>query len=96
MARFVRRAGSFAVITGTLGTEDHAEKVDGFRSSVREIGNKHEMAGVVEAHDDEHLAYNATKDLLTRADLAESTSVPRTHSRCSRRSRNRDAPAQSP
>ena len=69
LARFVQSAGSFAVITGTLGTEDHAEKVDGFRSSVREIGNQHQIAGVVEAHDDEHLAYNATKDLLTRADL---------------------------
>jgi len=70
LSRFLPAPGAFAVITGTLGTEDHAEKVNGFRESVEELGaGRHEILSVVEAHDDEHLAYNAAKDLLTRAEL---------------------------
>jgi LacI family transcriptional regulator len=53
-----------AVVTGSLATEDHADKLEGFRSSIETRGGCLRIAGIVEAHDDERLAYAGTKALL--------------------------------
>lgn len=53
-----------AVVTGSLATEDHAAKLEGFRSSIETRGGALEIAKIVEAHDDGRLAYAGTKALL--------------------------------
>ena len=58
------RPAKVAVVTGSLTTEDHADKLEGFRSSIRTCGGDLDVAKIVEAHDDERLAYAGTKALL--------------------------------
>jgi LacI family transcriptional regulator len=54
------------VVTGSLATEDHAHKLEGFRAMAQSCGGSLEIAKIVEAHDDEHLAYAETKKALAR------------------------------
>jgi LacI family transcriptional regulator len=58
------RPAKVAVVTGSLATEDHADKLEGFRSSIETRGGDLELARIVEAHDDEQLAYAGTRALL--------------------------------
>jgi len=53
-----------AVVTGSLATEDHADKLEGFRSSIATRCGRLQISRIVEAHDDERLAYAGTKALL--------------------------------
>jgi hypothetical protein len=50
----------------SLETEDHADKVRGFRVSLQEWGGGREVAAVIERHDDPQAAYAQTNDLLGR------------------------------
>ncbi len=63
LCRMLRGPAKVLVVTGDLATEDHASKLDGFRSSLL-AGAGIEIARIVQAHDDEHLAYAETKSVL--------------------------------
>ena len=57
LSRTVHHRGSFAVFTGSLETEDHAKKVEGFRSSISTLAAQREIQAVIETRDDPHAAY---------------------------------------
>jgi len=59
LARCVPQPGSVLVVTGDLSTNDHAEKVRGFRDLLG-------LAQVVEAHDDPEQAYGRTREFVAR------------------------------
>lgn len=62
--RLLHGPGAVAIFTGSLATEDHAQKAKGFRSSVAAFGGGLQVAPVIEAHDDEQLAYAGAKRLI--------------------------------
>lgn len=64
MGRFLRGHGSVVLVTGLLTTIDHAKKLEGFRKTVGELWPGLEIAGVVEAHDDEAEAYHKCRAVL--------------------------------
>src|SRR5205823_5301151 len=51
----IRASRKMAVVTGSLATEDHAHKVQGFRSAIAEFDPAAELADVIEAHDERAL-----------------------------------------
>src|SRR5918999_2528196 len=53
LARFQPGGGKVAFFTGWLSTQDHAEKLRGFESSLASSGGGLRLGPVVEAHDDE-------------------------------------------
>jgi LacI family transcriptional regulator len=70
MGRFLPQGGKVAFFTGWLATEDHAEKLRGFESSLRAAGGSIELGPVIEAHDDEREGYRRAVALLRgHADL---------------------------
>jgi len=64
MGRFLRGNGPVVLVTGLLSTIDHAQKLEGFRKTVGELWPNLEIAGVVEAHDDEAEAYQKCRAVL--------------------------------
>jgi LacI family transcriptional regulator len=64
LARFLPGGGDVAFFTGWLGTEDHAEKLRGFHTSVNAVGRGVRVAAVVEAHDDERAGYRRALAVL--------------------------------
>jgi LacI family transcriptional regulator len=66
LCRILRGPARVLVVTGSLATEDHAHKLEGFRSSAQICGGSLEIARIVEAHDDERRAYAETKVALTQ------------------------------
>jgi LacI family transcriptional regulator len=66
LGRFLNGRGSVLVVTGSFATLDHASKLDGFKKSMRELWPHMELAGVVEAHDDEVEAYTKSRDVLAK------------------------------
>jgi LacI family transcriptional regulator len=64
LSRFVDGPGKVAIVTGSLATEDHSEKLKGFRSSLRSFAGKLTIAAVIEAHDDERQAYSRMLETL--------------------------------
>ncbi len=64
LCRTIHVPGTLGVVTGSLATEDHADKLEGFRASVQTLGPRLRIATVIQAHDDESLAYSETKALL--------------------------------
>ncbi|MGO9011999.1 MAG: LacI family DNA-binding transcriptional regulator [Bryobacteraceae bacterium] len=66
LCRTARSPGPFALVTGSLETEDHAEKVEGFRSTMKVLDPKREIAAVIETHDDAQAAYSQIGALLRR------------------------------
>jgi LacI family transcriptional regulator len=66
LCRILPSPARVLVVTGSLATEDHAHKLEGFRSMAQICGGSLEIAKIVEAHDDERLAYAGTKAALTR------------------------------
>jgi LacI family transcriptional regulator len=63
LSRFLGGSGSAAFFTGWLSTQDHADKLRGFRSSAVLAGGLN-LAAVVEAHDDETVAYRRARKLI--------------------------------
>jgi LacI family transcriptional regulator len=71
MGRFLPQGGRAAFFTGWLATEDHAEKLRGFESSLRAAGGSIQLGPVVEAHDDEREGYRRARAVLRdHADLS--------------------------
>jgi LacI family transcriptional regulator len=64
MARFLPGGGQVAFFTGWLATQDHAEKLRGFTSSLDAMGTALALGPVVEAHDDEREGYRRTLSVL--------------------------------
>jgi LacI family transcriptional regulator len=70
LARFVPGGGPVGFFTGWLGTQDHADKLRGFESSLSTAGPRFSLASIVEAHDDERAGYRQALGLLrARRDL---------------------------
>ena len=68
--RFVPGGGPVGFFTGWLGTQDHADKLRGFESSLYAAGPRFSVASIVEAHDDEAAGYRQAVSLLrARPDL---------------------------
>ena len=65
MGRFLAGKGRVMVVTGQLGTIDHAQKVAGFRRALSEMWPDLRIAAVVEAHDHEPEAYEKSRQVLT-------------------------------
>jgi len=66
LCRILRSPARVLVVTGSLATEDHAHKLEGFRSMAQICGGSLEIARIVEAHDDERRAYAETKIALAQ------------------------------
>jgi LacI family transcriptional regulator len=67
MGRFLGGQGRVLVVTGQLGTTDHAQKVAGFSRALAEMSAKLRVAAVLEAHDHESEAYEKSRRVLTEA-----------------------------
>lgn len=65
LARCTPHRGSVLVVTGDLSTNDHAEKVRGFKDSLAKIETPLKLARIMEAHDDSEEAYRRTKEFLS-------------------------------
>lgn len=64
IGRFLPQGGKVAFFTGWLATEDHAEKLRGFESSLGSAASGVELGPVVEAHDDEREGYRRAVAVL--------------------------------
>jgi LacI family transcriptional regulator len=64
LARFLPGGGQVAFFTGWLATQDHADKLHGFESSLRSTGAALELCRVVEAHDDEREGHRRALGVL--------------------------------
>ena len=64
LARFLPSGGQVAFFTGWLATQDHADKLRGFESSLVSTGSALRLGPVVEAHDDEREGHRRTLDVL--------------------------------
>ncbi len=64
LSRFLPGGGDVAFFTGWLGTEDHAQKLRGFRSSLEDVGRGVDLVSIVEAHDDERVGYRRALAVL--------------------------------
>jgi LacI family transcriptional regulator len=66
LSRCLPRGGEVVIVTGDLGTYDHAEKVRGFREMLERMMSGLSVAEVIEAHDEPELAYRMTGESLAR------------------------------
>jgi len=64
LARFLPAGGDVAFFTGWLATQDHADKLRGFESSLGSTGAPLHLGPIVEAHDDEHEGYQRALAVL--------------------------------
>jgi LacI family transcriptional regulator, galactose operon repressor len=64
LARFLPGGGDVAFFTGWLATQDHADKLRGFESSLRSADASPRLGPVVEAHDDENEGYHRAVAVL--------------------------------
>jgi LacI family transcriptional regulator len=64
LARFLPGGGEVAFFTGWLATQDHADKLRGFESSLASTGAGLRLGPVVEAHDDEREGHRRTLSVL--------------------------------
>ncbi len=64
LSKFIAGESDVAVITGMLRTEEHRQKVEGFRSRLAQHSGM-TLACVVEAHESEEESYQKTIDLLS-------------------------------
>ena len=64
LSRFLPGGGKVAFFTGWLGTQDHADKLRGFESSLAAVGSGLAISSVVEAHDDEQVGHQRALRLL--------------------------------
>lgn len=64
--KFIPSNSNVAVITGMLQTQEHLQKVEGFRSKFAERSNVSRVVCVLEAHESEEESYSKTVDLLAK------------------------------
>lgn len=65
LSKFIPTDADVAVITGMLHTEEHRQKVEGFRCRYAQSSHPAKIACVLEAHESEEESYRKTRDLLT-------------------------------
>lgn len=70
MGRFLGGAGRVMLVTGQVTTMDHANKLLGFRRTVRSLWPGIQIVALVEAHDDEEEAYAKCRDVLAQGEVA--------------------------
>lgn len=64
LSRFLPAGGEVAFFTGWLSTQDHAEKLRGFESSLASMPGRLRLGPVVEAHDNEREAHAQALSVL--------------------------------
>jgi LacI family transcriptional regulator len=64
LSRFLPAGGEAAFFTGWLATQDHADKLHGFESSLAGSGSRLRLGPVVEAHDDEREGHQRAISVL--------------------------------
>ncbi len=64
LARFLPDGGQVAFFTGWLATQDHADKLRGFESSLASMGPALTLGPIVEAHDDAREGHRRARDVL--------------------------------
>ncbi len=64
LSRFLPGGGQVAFFTGWLATQDHADKLRGFESSLSSMGLALRLGPIVEAHDDEREGHRRALDVL--------------------------------
>jgi LacI family transcriptional regulator len=64
VSRCLPGGGSVAFFTGWLHTQDHADKLRGFETSLAREGHGVSLASIVEAHDDEREGHRRAVNLL--------------------------------
>jgi LacI family transcriptional regulator len=64
LTRFQPNGGKVAFFTGWLSTQEHAEKLRGFESSLTSSGGGLRLGPVVEAHDDEREGHRRALEML--------------------------------
>ena len=69
LSRVIRGRAKVLVVTGSLATEDHADKLEGFRSSCS-LAQVWISPRSSEAHDDQKLAYTETKAYWRRTPIS--------------------------
>lgn len=65
LTRCIRSPGPALLVTGDLSTNDHSEKVRGFRDVLVQMRSPLELASVMEAHDDPDETYRRTREYLS-------------------------------
>jgi LacI family transcriptional regulator len=71
MANFVPACSKVAVVTGMLGTEDHARKIAGFSEVFPQGCPGSEIVAIIEGHEDEDETFQKCRQLLSQnRDLA--------------------------
>jgi LacI family transcriptional regulator len=66
LGRAIQKKASVAVVTGDLGTEDHAEKLRGFAATVALLAPHLSLLPALETHERAEEAYQAAVQLLRR------------------------------
>jgi LacI family transcriptional regulator len=66
LGRTLREKATVAILTGQLGTQDHAEKLRGFAATLATFAPHLSLLPVVETHERREEAYRATLSLLDR------------------------------
>jgi len=64
LARFVPGRGEVGFVTGWRATQDHADRLRGFVTSLSAINPALKLVPIVEAHEDEHEAHRHTRAML--------------------------------
>jgi LacI family transcriptional regulator len=64
LGRFIPGGGQVGFFTGWLTTQDHADKLRGFRSTLAATNPRLTVGPIVEAHDDEDEARRRTREVL--------------------------------
>jgi LacI family transcriptional regulator len=64
LGRFMPAGGTVAFVTGWLATQDHADKLRGFVSSLSTTSPGLAIGPIIEAHDDEREAHRRTREML--------------------------------
>ena len=66
LSKIVPPSSDVAVVTGMLRTEDHSQKVKGFRAGFSRHAQGGKIVAVLEAHESEEESYRKTRELLSR------------------------------
>lgn len=68
------------IVTGDQTTVDHAEKIEGFRSFVKNGQKSLEIVAILEAHDDAERAYKLTREFVASDQNIQAVYVPTANS----------------
>ena len=66
LGKTLKERGTVAILTGQLGTQDHAEKLRGFAATLATFAPHLSLLPAIESHEHAEEAYNSTLQLLRR------------------------------